>query len=60
MKKFIFLFSMIAVMSACGNVANSDKEVNTDSVTVVNDSVEADSMMNDTIVVDSMVCDSIQ
>lgn len=56
MKRFIFLFSMIAVMSACGNVANSVKEVNNvDSVMVVNDSTVTDSVMNDTI-----VCDSLQ
>lgn len=44
---------MIAVMSACGNVANSDKEVsNVDSVMVVNDST----VMNDTVA----VCDTLQ
>lgn len=57
MKKFIFLFSMIAIMSACGNVANSDKEVsNVDSVMVVNDSTVIDSVMNDTVA----VCDTLQ
>lgn len=57
MKKFIFLFSMIAIMSACGNVANSDKEVsNVDSVMAVNDSTVIDSVMNDTVA----VCDTLQ
>lgn len=57
MKKFIFLFSMIAVMSACGNQSNSSNEtlVSTDSITIV-DSTE----INDTVIIDTLFCDSIQ
>lgn len=59
MKKFIFLFSMIAVMSACGNQSNSSNEtldsLSTDSITIV-DSTE----INNTVIIDTLFCDSIQ
>lgn len=54
MKKLIFIFAVI-MLSACGNVANSNKETVVDSVTVEMN----DSMITDSIVVDSAIVDSV-
>lgn len=54
MKKVILLFSFVAMLTACSGNKSVNTTEQTDSITIIEDSI-----MNDSIIVDSLNIDSV-